>query len=203
MTVIRECFPVTILTLALALLGACSIPDVTAPAEDDHVRGPSTAKVTLIEYGDYQCPPCSNSSRDVERLLAEYPRDVRFIYRHFPTRRHRNAVAAAKAAEAAERQGRFWQMHSSLFANQQDWYGVARPEQNFVRYARQLRLDEQRFREALAAPELDRRIRSSHESGRDVGVRGAPAFFLNGKRLIPPPLTYDALRRDVAQALTQ
>jgi len=203
MTVIPERLPLQLFASVLALAGACSTANVTAWAEDDHVRGQSTAAVTLIEYGDNQCPPCSNSARDVERLLEEYPRDVRFIYRHFPTRRHRNAVAAAKAAEAAERQGQFWQMHASLFANQQDWYGVARPEQNFVRYARQLRLDDQRFREALAAPELDRRIRSSHESGRDVSVRGAPAFFLNGKRLIPPPLTYDALRRDVARALTQ
>lgn len=113
----RDRRPLHLLATVLALLGACSTPDVTAPADDDHVRGPSTSAVTLIEYGDYQCPPCSNSARDVERLLAEYPHDVRFIYRHFPTRRHRNAVAAAKAAEAAERQGRFWQMHASLFAN--------------------------------------------------------------------------------------
>ena len=199
MTAIRRA--ASIGAVLLVVLAACDTPDVTAAAEDDHVRGPSTAKVTLIEYGDYQCPPCSNSSRDIERLLAEYPRDVRFIYRHFPTRRHRNAVAAAKAAEAAERQGRFWQMHAALFANQQQWYGAARPEQNFIGYAQQLRLDERRFRDALAAPELDRRIRTSHENGRSVGVRGAPAFFLNGKRLIPPPLTYDALRRDVAKAL--
>lgn len=187
--------------IGVVMFAACNAPDVTAPAEDDHVRGPSTAPVTLIEYGDYQCPPCSNSARAVERLLAEYPRDLRFVYRHFPTRRHRNAMPAAKAAEAAERQGKFWEMHAVVLANQQRWYGASAPQDLFLRYARELQLDEQQFRDALRSPDFDRRIRNSHERGRALGVRGAPAFFLNGKRLMPTPLTYEDLQRHVTVAL--
>lgn len=189
--------------MVLVLLAACSAPDVTAPAEDDHVRGPSSAKVTLIEYGDYQCPPCSNVSRAVDRLLAEHPRDMRFIYRHFPTRLHRNAVPVAKAAEAAEAQGKFWEMNATLFANQQQWYGVSAPAETFVTYARQLHLDEARFRLSMKSDQLERRIRNSHEHGRQVGVRGAPAFFLNGERLLRAPLTYEDLQRQLATAFAE
>ena len=201
MTAIRNA--AFICALPLLLLTACAVPDVTAPVQDDHVRGPSNAKVTLIEYGDYQCPPCRNSALAVERLLAEHPRDLRFIYRHFPTRRHRNAVPAARAAEAAEQQGKFWEMHAMLFAKQQQWYGEGAPQDIFIRYARALRLDETRFRASIRSDELERRIRDSHESGRTVGVRGAPAFFLNGKRLMPTPLSYEDLQRHIAAALAQ
>ena len=196
MTVIRR-----IVLVGAVAFSACNTPDVTAPAEDDHVRGPSNASVTLIEYGDYQCPPCSNSARAVDRLLAEYPRELRFVYRHFPTRRHRNAMPAAKAAEAAERQGKFWEMHAALLARQQQWYGASAPRDLFLRYARELQLDEVRFRDALGSPDFERRIRDSHERGRTFGVRGAPAFFLNGNRLMPTPLTYEDLKRHVSIAL--
>ena len=189
--------------LPAILLLSCSAPDVTATLEDDHVRGPADAKVTLIEYGDYQCPACSSTAIAIERLLQEYPRDLRFVYRHFPTRRHRNAVPAAKAAEAAERQGMFWEMHAKLFANQQQWYGASAPQELFVQYARELHLDESQFREAVKSPDFDRRIQDSKDSGRNVGVRGAPAFFLNGERIIRTPLTSADLRRHVVGALAQ
>ena len=200
MTAIRRS---VLLPLALLLAARCSTPDVSVPAQDDHVRGPAAAKVTLIEYGDYQCPPCRNSALAIDRLLAEHPRDLRFVYRHFPTRRHRNAVAAATAAEAAEAQGRFWEMHAVLFANQQQWYGAGAPQEQFLRYARELRLDEERFRASLTADPLARRIRKSHERGRKMGVRGAPAFFLNGVRLMPTPLSYEDLRRHISAAVRQ
>lgn len=189
--------------LPLVLLLSCGAPDVRAPLEDDHVRGPADAKVTLIEYGDYQCPPCSNTAVAIERLLKEHPRDLRFVYRHFPTRRHRNAVPAAKAAEAAERQGKFWEMHAKLFANQQQWYGASTPQELFVQYARELQLDESKFREALRSSDFERRIRDSKESGQSAGVRGAPAFFLNGDRIMKPPLTYEDLQRHVVGALAK
>lgn len=189
--------------LPLILVLSCSAPDVTAPLEDDHVRGPADAKVTLIEYGDYQCPPCSNTAVAIERLLKEHPRDLRFVYRHFPTRRHRNAVPAAKAAEAAERQGKFWEMHAKLFADQQQWYGASTPQEVFVQYARELQLDESQFREALKSSDFERRIRDSKDSGQSSGVRGAPAFFLNGDRIMRTPLTYEDLQRHVVGALAQ
>lgn len=192
-----------LLLTAGLLLTACNAPDVTAPAADDHVRGPSDAKVTLIEYGDYQCPPCSKSALAVERLLKEHPRDLRFVYRHFPTRRHRNAVAAAKAAEAAERQGKFWEMHAKLLEDQQEWYGASAPREVFLRFARELQLDESRFAEAYDSRELDRRIRKSKGAAGGFGVRGAPAFFVNGDRLFRMTVSYEDLQPHVAAALAR
>lgn len=189
------------IAVLLILLVGCEGTDVGAPTADDHVRGPSDAKVTLVEYGDYQCPPCSNSAVAIERLLATYPRDLRFIYRHFPTKRHRNAVAAATAAEAAEQQGKFWEMHAMLFSKQQLWYGAGAPNELFIGYAQELGLDVARFRAALESEQLARRIQDSRDSARKMGVRGAPAFFLNGTRLTPTPLRYDDLQRHVAKAL--
>lgn len=189
--------------LPLILLVSCSVPDVTAPGADDHVRGPTDAKVTLIEYGDYQCPPCSKSALAVERLLKEHPRDLRFVYRHFPTRPHRNAVPAAKAAEAAERQGKFWEMHAKLFAEQQQWYGASDPRDVFFRFARELRLDESQFREAYKSEEIERRIRDAKDSARSFAVRGAPAFFVNGDRLNRMSVGYEDLQPHVVAALNR
>ena len=197
-TVIRKR---ALLALAVALVANCNAPDVTAPSPDDHVRGPAGAKVTLIEYGDYPCPPCVASSAAVEQLLTSHPRDVRFIYRHHPGRKRPNALAAANAAEAAELQGKFWEMHRALYEGQREWYGARSPEEVFRRYAQNLRLDLPRFDAALQAPDADRRMREIYQAGRNVGVRGVPAFFLNGERLVPPPMTYDDLERRVTAAL--
>ena len=186
------------ITVVIAL--SCAVPDVTAPTDDDHVRGPATVKLTLIEYGDYQCPPCVISFDVVEKVLARHPSDLRFVYRHHPGRRHRNAIPAAKAAEAAERQGKFWEMHRALFEGQKEWYGSPRPQVIFERYARALHLDFPQFAEAYESPGLENRLRKIFEAGQDVGVRGSPAFFLNGKRLVPPPTTEADLERAIIAA---
>ena len=183
------------ITVVIAL--SCAVPDVTAPTDDDHVRGPATVKLTLIEYGDYQCPPCVISFDVVEKVLARHPSDLRFVYRHHPGRRHRNAIPAAKAAEAAERQGKFWEMHRALFEGQKEWYASPTPQVIFERYARGLRLDARRFAEDYTSTEAERRLRRIFEDGQDIGVRGSPAFFLNGKRLVPPPMTEDDLERAI------
>lgn len=190
-----------LLALAVVLVASCDVPDVTAPSADDHVRGPAGAQVTLIEYGDYQCPPCVGSQAAVEQLLARHPRDVRLIYRHHPGRSHRNAVAAANAAEAAELQGKFWEMHRALYDGQREWYGTGSPDAVFRGYAQKLGLDVRRFDEARRTRGANRRLRDVYEAGRRVGVHGSPAFFLNGERLVPPPMTYDDLERRVAAAL--
>lgn len=186
------------MTLVIAM--SCAVPDVTAPTADDHVRGPATAKVTLIEYGDYQCPPCVGSFEAVEKVLARHPTDLRFVYRHHPGRRHRNAIHAAKAAEAAEKQGKFWEMHAALYEGQQEWYASRTPLVVFERYALALDLDPRRFAEAFASTDAERRLHETFEAGQNVGVRGSPAFFLNGRRLIPPPMNEDDLERAIAAA---
>ena len=187
------------MTLVVAV--GCAVPDVTAPTADDHVRGPATAKVTLIEYGDYQCPPCVGSFEAVEKVLARHRTDLRFVYRHHPSRRHRNAIQAARAAEAAEMQGKFGEMHRALYEGQEEWYASRSPQVIFDRYARNLHLDSRRFAEAFASTDAERRLRETFEAGQKVGVRGSPAFFLNGRRLAPPPRTEADLERAILAAV--
>jgi len=188
---------------AVMTLGACDSPRVRAASPDDHVRGPETARVTVIEYGDYQCPPCTNTNRDLEALLAKYPNDLRLIYRHYPTRPHRNARLASEAAEAAETKGKFWEMHSKLFEQQKEWYGASDPVPLFARYASEIGLEPNAFAESLRAHRFERRVITAHESARQFGVRGAPAFFLNGRRLIPPPHTRASLEARIQRELSR
>lgn len=188
-------------SMMLVIAVSCAVPDVTAPTDDDHVRGPATAKLTLIEYGDYQCPPCVGSFEAAEKVLARHRTDLRFVYRHHPSRRHRNAIQAAKAAEAAEMQGKFWEMHRALFEGQEDWHASRTPQVVFERYALALHLDPRRFAEAYACTDAERRLHEAFEAGQKIGVRGSPAFFLNGKRLIPPPRTEADFERAILAAV--
>ena len=188
---------------AALALGACGGPRVSAPSADDHVRGPETARVTIIEYGDYQCPPCTNTNRDLEALLAKYPGDLRLVYRHYPVRSHRNALVAAEAAEAAESLGRFWEMHAKLFEHQKEWYGASDPVPLFRRYAGEIGLEPDAFAATLRAHRFERRVIAARESARQFGVHGAPAFFVNGRRLMPPPHTRASLEAHIQREISR
>lgn len=140
--------------------------------------GPSTAAVTLVEYGDYECPYCRAAEpivEDLRRLLGD---DLRFVFRHFPlTRVHPRAQQAAEAAEAAGAQGRYFEMHVALFA-----HADALADDDLARYAAELELDVERFRREIAAHAHAGHIREDFLSGRQSGVNGTPTFFLDGER---------------------
>jgi protein-disulfide isomerase len=138
-------------------------------------RGPEDAPVTIIEFSDYQCPYCRRVEPVVEQLLERYPEQVRLVYRHFPLESiHPEARAAAEAAVCAEEQGRFWELHEQLFTNE-DMSAEA-----LQGYAEQVGLDMDAFQACLEAPETKRRIETDLAAGREVGVTGTPAFFVNG-----------------------
>ncbi len=154
-------------------------PMLTVPvSERDHVRGPSTAPLTMLEYGDYECPYCGAAHpivKQVERLLEG---DLRFAYRHFPLSEiHPHAYQAAEAAEAAGAQGRFWEMHDLLFEHQ-DRLGT----QDLLGYAEALGLDLARFAHDLESHAHTPRLREDFLSGVRSGVNGTPTFFINGVR---------------------
>jgi protein-disulfide isomerase len=154
-------------------------PRLTVPVDDeDHVRGPATARVSLLEYGDYECPYCGAAFPVVERLLQIVGDDVRFAYRHFPLSQiHPHAQQAAEAAEAAGAQGAFWEMHELLFTHQ-DRLGV----RDLIGYAAALRLDVQRFAIDLESRRHAPRVREHFLSGVRSGVNGTPTFFVDGVR---------------------
>lgn len=154
-------------------------PRLTVPvSKRDHVLGLATAPVTLVEYGDYECPYCGAAHRSVERVLQVMGNDLRFAFRHFPLSQiHPHAYQAAEAAEAAGAQGRFWEMHDLLFENQ-DRLGL----RDLIGYAGALGLDLERFVTDLRGHAHAGRLREDFLSGVRSGVNGTPTFFVNGLR---------------------
>ena len=144
----------------------------------DHVQGVQTAIVTLVEYGDYECPYCRAAIpivQDLQRLIGDR---LRFVFRHFPvTVRHPHAQLAAEAAEAAGAQGRFFEMHFSLFEHQQ-----ALDEEHLKELAAGLDLDTSRFNRELDSHTYRGRVLEDYQSGRSSGVEGTPTFYLDGVR---------------------
>ena len=158
--------------------------ELTPPVgADDHARGPEDAPITLVEYGDFECPYCRQAYEELKAVL-ETGR-VRLVFRHFPISEiHARAEQAAVAAEAAARQGRFWEMHDRLFEHQ-DRLG----DNDLLEHARVLGLDLDAFKADVgdvfvpgaADPELRRRVREARAGGEASGATGTPAFFVNGR----------------------
>ncbi|WP_127359173.1 Na+/H+ antiporter NhaA [Actinacidiphila soli] len=165
---------------ARALVGTAeSIIDLAAPVDPDrdHLRGPKEALVTVVEYGDFECPYCGQAEPVVRELLADHG-DVRYVWRHLPLPDvHPHAQLAAEAAEAAGQQGAYWEMHDLLMDNQD-----ALEIRDLLRYAEQLNLDMERFRRCLHQRPGAARVAEDVESADLSGVSGTPSFFINGRR---------------------
>ena len=146
--------------------------------EDDHVQGPADAPVTLVEYGDFECPHCADAHEIVREAQARLGGRFRFVFRHFPlTQVHPHAAAAAEAAEAAAAQGKFWEMHDTLFENQENLSDSA-----LLGYAADIGLDEEQFADDLENETYREKIEADFLSGAESGVNGTPTFFINGVR---------------------
>ncbi len=171
--------------------------DLTVPVhQDDHVQGPVTAGVTLVEYGDYECPYCAEAYRSVKEIQQQLGNSLRFVFRHFPRSDfHPHARHAAEAAEASGAQGKFWEMHDMLFEHQ-----TALEDTDLERYAAQLGLAMDQFTQAMAHHIYAARVREDIESGTHSGVRGTPTFFINGM-LHDDTYTMDALMPAIKKAL--
>jgi Na+/H+ antiporter NhaA len=163
-----------------ALLGTAeTIIDLAVPVDPqrDHVRGPDQAPVTLVEYGDFECPYCGQAEPVIRQLLADYG-DLRYVWRHLPlTDVHPHALLAADGAEAAARQGKFWDMHDQLLDHQ-----GALTAKDLIRYAGQLGLDTEQFTADLRGHAGEAKITADLDSADLSGVSGTPTFFINGKR---------------------
>src|SRR5262249_35620269 len=146
----------------------------------DHGQGPLDARVTLLQYGDFQCPHCASFFPRLMEVAHELRDSVRVAFRHFPLADvHPQATRAAEAAEAAASQARFWEMASLLYANQDRL-----DDDSLVRYAKKLNLDARRFRKELGAGVHAPRVRSDYLGGQRSGVQGTPTMFINGERYL-------------------
>ena len=170
---------------APAAPGAAPLTDDGPPAErvavpsDGPSRGPATAKVTIVEFSDFQCPFCARVNPTLDQIRASYPDDVRIVFRHDPLPFHNNAALAAEAAVAAEWQGKFWEMHDKLFANQRDL-----DRAGLEARAAELGLDLPAFRQALDAHAAKARVDADLALGQKLGVHGTPTFFVDGRTVM-------------------
>ena len=147
-------------------------------SERDHVQGSEKAPLTLVEYGDYQCPYCGAAYPVVKRIQKTFGDQLRFVFRNFPlTQSHPYAMVAAEAAEAAALQGKFWEMHDLLFEQQTFLEPDILPS-----WAKKIGLDVEKFGAALQQPAIGKRIKDDRQSGIRSGVNGTPTFFINGRR---------------------
>jgi len=156
------------------------IVDLAAPVdpERDHIRGDDDAPVTLVEYGDFECPNCGQAEPVVRELLNDFGHDLRYVFRHLPLSDvHPHALLAAEAAEAADDQGRFWEMHDLLFGRQEHLEPM-----HLIGFAQELGLDVERFTDQLRRHEHAGRIASDVDDADLSGVSGTPTFFVNGMR---------------------
>ena len=155
-------------------------PALTNPVSDerDHIQGTPDAPVTLVEYGDYECPYCGAAYPIIKEIQARMGDRLRFVFRNFPiTTSHPHSQQAAEAAEAASAQGKFWEMHDILYENQEHLQ-----EQDLAVYGERLGLQVDRFTTELAEHTHLERVREDFMSGVHSGVNGTPTFFINGRR---------------------
>lgn len=165
-----------------------------AEADNPHARGALNSKVTLEEYGDYQCPSCGSVFFLLKSLEKDYADKVRFVFRQYPLPGHKHALIAAHAAEAADLQGHFWEMHDMIYQNQTSWSSAEDARPYFIQYARTLGLDVDRFNRDMDSPEIDRRVMADKQRGQSVGVEGTPTIFINGQQVRPEVVTDEGLR---------
>jgi protein-disulfide isomerase len=155
------------------------VAKLTVPVgERDHIQGPATAPITLVEYGDYQCPYCGQAYPIVKKLQEKLGKRLRFVFRNFPlSTMHPHAEHAAEAAETAGTHGKFWEMHDMLYENQEELEDGA-----LVQYASTIGLDPTQFTSEMTKHTQAARVREDFMSGARSGVNGTPTFFINGIR---------------------
>jgi protein-disulfide isomerase len=147
-----------------------------AVSAKDHFQGNENAPITLVEYGDYQCPHCGHAYPIVKEVQAYFGDNLKFVFRNFPLENiHPFAVPAAIAAEAAAKQNKFWEMHDMIFENQTDLHG-----NSFLKFAEALQLDIQQFKADTELTSVFDKVETDFESGIKSGVNGTPSFFING-----------------------
>lgn len=177
---------------------AANLPPVS---KDDFVKGASdSAKVTLIEYGDFECPACAAYFPIVALLREEFKEDLRIAHRFFPLKNiHKNAMIAAQAAYSAGLQNKFWEMHDMLYENQKSWTNT-NAKDTFIGYAENLELDMKKFKEDLDASSTKQFIENEANQAASLGVNSTPTFFLNGFK-IQNPRDYEAFKKLIQDEL--
>ncbi len=160
--------------------------------------GTRTYPVTIVEFGDYECPACGYAEPIVEKILADDPQ-VRLIFRNFPLAQHPYAMLAAEAAEAAGAQGKFWEMHNAIYANQDIWVQMQTPTDAFVELAKKLNLDVAKFTADIQNNKYADVINKDRQDGETLGVNATPTFYINGQKYLGG-LDYNVMQLAIQEA---
>jgi protein-disulfide isomerase len=190
--------PLLVIVVAIVLAGGAglylakkSTPEASTatvtPTGGGRFKGPENAPITLMEFGDYQCPSCGAYFPVVNEIMKRYPTQVRLEFHHYPLINiHPHAMAASMAAEAAGDQGRFWEMHDLIFENQDKWSRLQTVETEFLTYAGQLGLNINQFMQSMRSPDVQRRVLLDVTRAREAKLDSVPSFFVNGQKIDTP-----------------
>ena len=168
-----------------------------------HIRGNPDAPVTLEEFGDFQCPPCGKFSEFVEELLKEYNSRLRLVFRNFPLSGHEHAREAALAAEAAGLQGKFWEMHDTLYREQETWTKAPNVRELFESYAGTIGLDVNQFKKDMDGDKARERVDSDRALADFLGVKATPTLFINNRPVDPKDKNPEGVRAAINAALNE
>lgn len=149
------------------------------------MTGSKDAKVTLVEFGDFQCPACAAANPAIMSVIDKYKsnQDFNFVFRNFPLGQHNNAQISAEAAASAGAQGKFWEMDKLIYERQSNWADSLNPINTFAGYAQELSLDVNKFKEEISSSKYIDQITQDYADGTVLGVNGTPTFFLNGRKV--------------------
>jgi protein-disulfide isomerase len=181
---------IVLVAAVIALSKLANTKDVTPVASTvlesitstDFIRGNATASTTITEYADFECPACASYHPVLVQLEKEFGSKVRFVYRFFPLQQHPNARTSARAALAAAKQGKFWEMHDKLFESQSEWAAKPDAEAKFLSYATALGLNIVQYKRDFSSKEIGNTIDTSYRSGIKYGVSSTPTFFINNTK---------------------
>jgi protein-disulfide isomerase len=162
---------------------------VTIPVSGSPVLGPANAKITLVEFSDFQCPYCILAVPQIQAVMKAYPTQTKLIFKQFPLEIHSRAFLAASAALAANKQGKFWPMHDAMFAHHDELSRAT-----FVKLAQEMGMDVARFEKDMASDEVKKAVEKDVDDGERAGVQGTPTIFINGQRY-NGPITLDYLKQ--------
>ncbi len=202
---------ISILVLGGAVFALIKLSGGTSPvqtgvlavevSDTDWSKGNSDAVVTLVEYSDFQCPACGTFFPILKQVHEDYEDQLKFVYRHFPLKQiHPNAEAAARAAEAAGLQGKFWEMHDLLFEDQTVWSDQGNVDETFEQYASNLGLDVEKFKNDFDSNAVKGAVDDDVEGGFSSGINATPTFFINGQK-VPIPRSYDEFINNIIEAI--
>jgi protein-disulfide isomerase len=171
-------------------------------AQPPHIRGNPEATVTIEEFGDFQCPPCALLDPEMRKIEVEYGARIRVIFRNYPlTKAHPHALDAARAAEAAALQGKYWEMHDMIYDKQNEWSVMPDARPTLLGFARRLGLDVERFTRDMDSRVVETRIINDLTRGESMGVKGTPTVFVNGRELPYEYTTPTGLRGAIDNAM--